>query len=63
MNDKEVEKLWAEFADVPMNGETECMDAPFMDFPIGTSREDIWHWFDEHHSRGVTYLMYEVEVI
>lgn len=29
-----------------------------MDFPAGTHREDIWHWFDERHSKGVTYLMY-----
>lgn len=56
--DATLEKLWEEFGDVPMNPETECMEAPFLDFPAGTFREDIWHWFDERHSKGVAYLMY-----
>ena len=55
--DAELERLWAEFGDVPMNPETECMDAPFLGFPAGTHREEIWHWFDERHSQGVAYLM------
>lgn len=55
--DAELERLWAEFGDVPMNPETECMDAPFLGFPAGTHREEIWRWFDERHSRGVTYLL------
>lgn len=56
--DTALEKLWEEFGDVPMNPETECMEAPFLDFPAGTFREDIWRWFDERHSKGVAYLMY-----
>lgn len=56
--DAELERLWAEFGDVPMNPETECMDEPFLGFPAGTHREDIWHWFDERHSRGVAYLLH-----
>lgn len=56
--DHALESLWREFSDVPMNPETECMDEEFMHFPDGTSREDIWHWFDERHSKGIAYLMY-----
>ena len=56
--DKAMEDLWNELTDVPMNPETEKMDAPFLSFPIGTDREDIWHWFDERHSRGVSFLLY-----
>ena len=56
--DAALESLWHEFEDIPMNPETECMDAPFLDFPAGTHREDIWHWFDERHSKGVAYLLY-----
>lgn len=26
-------------------------------FDIGTPREDIWHWFDERHSKGVVHLL------
>ena len=56
--DATLESLWHEFEDIPMNPETECMEAPFLDFPAGTHREDIWHWFDERHSKGITYLLY-----
>ena len=56
--DAALEKLWAELEDVPMNPETECLETPFLNFPVGTFREDIWHWFDERHSKGVAYLMY-----
>lgn len=56
--DKELEDLWEEFGDIPMDDETECMEAPFLDFQAGTHREEIWHWFDERHSKGVAYLLY-----
>lgn len=59
--DAELEQLWHEFADVPMNPDTEEMEAPFMHFPVGTPREDIWHWFDKLHSKGVVYLLYGIE--
>ena len=36
--DAALEKLWEEFGDVPMNPETECMEAPFLSFPAGTFR-------------------------
>ena len=55
--DEQLETLWGEFEDVPMDPETECMEAAFLHFPAGTKREDIWHWFDERHSRGVGYLL------
>ena len=53
--DTQLEKLWKQFGDVPMNPDTEKMEEPFMDFPAGTDREEIWHWFDERHSKGVAY--------
>lgn len=56
--DAQLEKLWKQFGDVPMDPDTEKMEEPFMDFPVGTDREDIWHWFDERHSKGVVYLLY-----
>ena len=48
-----LEELWKRFGDVPMDPSTETMEAPFLDFPAGTSRVDIWHWFDERHSKGI----------
>ena len=57
-SDAVLEQLWDEFGDIPMNPETERIEAPFLDFSAGTDREDIWHWFDERHSKGVAYLLY-----
>lgn len=59
--DTELEQLWNEFTDVPMDPETEKMEEPFLHFPAGTNREEIWHWFDERHSKGVVYLLYGTE--
>lgn len=58
-DDVKVEKLWDEFTDVPMNPDTECIEEDFYIWPKGTFREDIWHWFDNNHSQGVYYLLYE----
>lgn len=55
--DAELERLWAEFEDVPMNPETEEIEAPFLCFPAGTNREEVWEWFDERYSRGVAKLL------
>ena len=56
--DELLEGLWDILEDLPMNPETECMEAQFLRFPAGTHREEIWRWFDERHSKGVAYLMY-----
>lgn len=39
-------KLWEDFGDVLLNPETECLERSFYHFPSGTSRYDIWHWFE-----------------
>lgn len=56
--DYALKQLWAELTDIPMNPDTECMEAQFLHFPAGTEREDIWHWFDERYSEGVASLLY-----
>lgn len=50
--------LWIEFGDVPMNPDTECIEEAWHDFPAGTHREDIWHWFEETFHVRVYDLMY-----
>ena len=60
VNDREVEKLWEELEDVPVN-ENECLDCDWQGWNKGTHREEIWHWFDEHHSKGVGWLINEYE--
>ena len=56
--DEELEDLWEQFADIPLNPETECIESPFMGWGIGIHREEIWRWFDVRHSKGVAYLLH-----
>lgn len=58
ITDRELEKMWDEFADIPLD-EDECLEEDWMHWEKGTFREDIWHWFDEYHSNGVYWLLYE----
>lgn len=51
-------ELWAEFADAPMNPDTECIETPWYGFPAGTHRECIWHWFEEFFGVSVHDLMF-----
>ena len=59
--DEELEELWEQFGDVPMNPETECIEEQFMGWGSGIHREEIWHWFDRRHSKGIAYLLYKNE--
>ena len=54
-NDSELETLWKLFGDVPINNDDE-IEEDFIDFPAGTYRFEIWHWFDELYSKGVKAL-------
>lgn len=64
--DKNVERWWKELEDVPFDEQGPEDDMVLAEdwgeFAKGTKREDVWHWFDKHHSRGVAFLLYgEVE--
>ena len=62
MNDLELETKWQELTDVPFDEDTSgelILTEDWYLFTKGTSREDIWHWFDERHSKGVVWLLYE----
>lgn len=60
--DENVERWWEELADVPFDDPGPEADMVLAEdwgqFEKGTKREEIWHWFDEHHSRGVAFLMH-----
>ena len=58
VNDREIENLWNELEDVPVD-ENECLDVDWQGWNKGTHRKEIWYWFDEHHSKGVGWLMNE----
>ena len=55
---QELDELWRQFGDVPMNLYTERIESPFLEWKAGTAREEIWRWFDQRYSKGVAYLMY-----
>lgn len=56
--DVELEALWEQLADVPVDPDTEKLEEPYLHFPIGTDKLDIWGWFDKRYSKGVSYLLY-----
>lgn len=45
-------QLWAEFSDVPVD-QNEELEEPFLRFPKGTHREDVWHWFEANFDLSV----------
>lgn len=64
ITDKEAENLWNELENVPVyeNEKYElCLDVDWQGWSKGTDVETIWHWFDEHHSKGIGWLMNEYE--
>ena len=59
--DAVLEALWKQLDDVPMNPETEELEAAFLHFPAGTNRLVVWHWFDDRYSKGVSFLLYGIQ--
>jgi hypothetical protein len=45
--------LWKQLGDIPVfpedtdDFERDSIEEPFLHFPIGTPKEDIWHWFED----------------
>ncbi len=43
---KKAKELWLQFGDTPINNKDE-IELPFLHFPAGANRFDVWHWFEE----------------
>lgn len=56
LNDDVLESLWKSFGEIPVDDDG-VTEEDFIGYPAGTHREEIWHWFDEHHTKGVASLM------
>jgi len=52
---EELEQLWIELGDIPTD-EDDNIEVPFLDFEVGTNREEIWHWFEEQNSEFSVYI-------
>lgn len=64
LNDETIEDLWKELDDVLFDEDDSGALILYEDwfiFDKGIEREDIWHWFDDYHSKGVGWLMNEYE--
>lgn len=59
--DREVELLWEELEDIPTD-ENDCLCVDWQGWSKGTDRDEIWHWFDEHHSKGVVWLVNQYDM-
>ena len=57
LSDRLIENMWMIFGDIEYDPESETILEDFLDFPAGTWREDVWHWFDHAYSTGVAGLM------
>ena len=49
----ELERMWEEFGDIPIHSDDE-IEIDFYRWKKGTYRFDIWHWFDEKFSNGLS---------
>lgn len=49
---EELDRMWAEFGDTPCDNDDNIEEA-FYDWPAGTCRFDIWHWFDAQYPMGL----------
>jgi hypothetical protein len=45
-------ELWTDFGNVPVD-QNEHLETPFLRFPKGTHREDVWHWFEANFNLSV----------
>ncbi len=58
-----VEKVWEGLEDIPFyeKDSMQYIDEDYFEFKKGTEKEEIWHWFNENHSKGIHFLLYEHE--
>lgn len=56
-NERTVTELWETLGDIPIDSD-ETIEEKFLHFPVGTDREDIWHWFEDTFNCSVVDLMW-----
>jgi len=61
LHDDNVLKLWEKLEDIPFDedddGELHLAEDYYI-WKTGTSRNDIWGWFDHNFSKGIIWLLY-----
>ena len=62
--EKTILYLWKELENIPFDEDSDgelILAEKWYLFDKGTTRTEIWHWFDEYCSKGVYHLLYELE--
>lgn len=49
---KELSDLWVQLGDIPVN-ENDELDEPFLHFPKGTDKMEVWHWFESQNPQFI----------
>jgi hypothetical protein len=65
MDDAKIEELWRKLEDVTMYEDENrrlCLCSEWNGFEVGTDQYTIWEWFNLHHSKGLQYLINEIEL-
>ncbi|MFA5340211.1 MAG: hypothetical protein WC332_00395 [Clostridia bacterium] len=44
--------LWRLLGDIPITDDDE-IDEPFLHFPKGTDKIEVWHWFEEQNKNFI----------
>ena len=63
-SDKKIEQFWEELGYAPFDEDDDMefvLAEDWFIFSKGCDREFIWHWFDEHYSKGLYKLMFPNE--
>lgn len=55
-----VQDMWQSLGDIPVNDDGE-IETPYLQFEIGTNREEIWHWFEDTFGISIYILMFNQE--
>jgi hypothetical protein len=51
-------RLWRDFGDIPLEGDSDTIDEKFLHFERGVCRFEIWHWFEDEFDVAVIDLMF-----
>ena len=65
-SDPELEDMWYELSDIPFDENEDgelVLSIDWRWFSAGTTKTEIWKWFDKEHSMGVHWLLYELDEI
>ena len=50
---KNLNELWNELSDIPVDKDAIYIESNFMHFESGTEIEDIWHWIEDEYNISI----------